>query len=76
MPSFNAYTNHASVNLDYVNARSYNLLDRETLLELEEISPHDYYFVSEDFDAAALAFFDEADYEDSFNQDFSKMQPS
>lgn len=59
-----------------MNARSYNLLDRETLLELEEIAPHDYFFVSEDFDKAALAFFEEADFEDAFNPDFCKMQPS
>ena len=43
------------------------MLNKETLLELEEISPNDYFYDNESFRKAADSFFQEADFEDIFS---------
>ena len=42
------------------------MLNQETLSELEEIAPHDFFSKCEKFENAALDFFDEADFSDAF----------
>ena len=44
------------------------ILSRETLLEIEEVCPQDYYSDSEQFREGADAFFFEADFEDCFTK--------
>ena len=43
-----------------------DILDAETLLELEEVDPHDQYSKSEVFEKSSINFFKEADLEDKF----------
>ena len=42
------------------------MFEKETLLELEEISPHDFFSKCEAFESAAVTFFEEADLDDAF----------
>ena len=47
--------------------QDYDLLNDETLCEIEEIAPEDLYSDQPEFDKAAEDFFDEADFEDAFH---------
>ena len=42
------------------------MFEKETLLELEEISPHDFFSKCEVFESSAVTFFEEADLDDAF----------
>ena len=43
------------------------ILNEETLCELEEISPKDFYSYDKHFEEAVKGFFNEVDSEDTFN---------
>ena len=43
------------------------MLERDTLLELEEVAPSDEFFACDEFTKTVERFFDEADFEDIFN---------
>ena len=47
--------------------QKYELLNNETLLEIEEVAPMDNFSDDERFTSSVAAFLDEADFEDVFN---------